>query len=176
VRSCSRISGDTTEFSWTAPATITHVMVELVGAGAPGFAPNAVESTGGGQGGGGAYTKILVPVTPGATYTIDVGLSVPNLIGGFGLPSIFAQGQTVLAEAQGGAQGSVGTGGGGGAADNNANDLFASPGVAGANGTTVVSNGVQLAPNGAAYGQGGQGSLTEGDVIAGSDGAVLLTW
>ena len=71
----------------------------------------------------------------------------------------------------------MGTGGAGGEADTATTDLFASPGLAGANGTAVNLNGVQLAPNGVAYGEGGQGSSSVGVAGAtGVNGAVLLIW
>ncbi|HUH61830.1 MAG TPA: hypothetical protein VLZ50_02485, partial [Terracidiphilus sp.] len=165
--------------TWIAPATITHVMVELVGAGGGGFGPFGAE-TGGGQGGGGAYTKALVPVTPGDTYTVIVGKGLPTLAGSAspGTPSVFEDPSSKqLAFAAGGSEGSQGTGGAGGLVDDESTDLFASPGLVGANGTTEDPNGVQLVPNGVEYGLGGQGttaSNTAGSM--GSDGAVLLTW
>lgn len=164
--------------TWKAPPTITHVMVECVGAGGEGFGP-ILQEPGGGQGGGGAYTKALVAVTPGDTYTVVVGT---GLTGGpgvalLGLPSIFEDASmTVLAVAVGGSGGSLGTGGAGGGADTNAADLFASPGIPGAGGTSVSPNGVQLVPNGTDFGEGGQGVNSVGPGLAGASGAVLLTW
>jgi len=165
--------------TWIAPATITHVMVELVGAGGGGFGPFGAE-TGGGQGGGGAYTKALVPVTPGDTYTVIVGKAQATLAGSqaAGAASAFEDPKfSALAVAAGGAGGFEGTGGAGGVVDAESTDLFASPGLVGANGVTEDPNGVQLVPNGVEYGLGGQGtaaSNTAGSM--GSDGAVLLTW
>jgi hypothetical protein len=166
--------------AWVAPATVTHVMVECVGGGGGGFGP-APDESGGGQDGGGAYTKILVPVTPGETYNVTVGT---GLAGGPGvalpgLPSVFADSKSpgiALAVAVGGTAGSLGTGGAGGAVDTNTSDLFASPGLAGADGTSVNLNGVQLAPNGTDFGEGGQGVASVSAGQTGANGAVLLTW
>ncbi|MGB6692033.1 MAG: glycine-rich domain-containing protein [Terracidiphilus sp.] len=164
--------------SWTAPPTITHVMVECVGGGGGGAGFVATGVPAGGQGGGGAYTKALFAVTPGDKYTITVGaggIGIP-IVGTPGLPSIFENaGGTTGVVAAGGIFGADGTGGAGGAADTNSADLFASPGLSGGNGNTVNPNGVQLAPNGADFGEGGAGSTT-GTAQNGASGAVLLTW
>ncbi len=166
--------------TWIAPPTITHVMVELVGGGGSGYG-QVGDAGGGGQGGGGAYTKILVPVTPGDTYTVIVGAGGTFISLGAtipGLPSVFEDSSdTGLAVAAGGnGAPSAGVGGSGGAADTAiSTDLFASPGLAGANGTSVNLNGVQLAPNGTDFGEGSPGVVT-GTPAPGANGAVLLTW
>jgi hypothetical protein len=164
---------------WMAPPTITHVMVELVGAGGGGFGP-ALNETGGGQGGGGAYTKALLPVTPGDTYTIIVGQAQATQPGVaiVGLPSAFEDSkENVLAVAAGGGPGSLGSGGAGGSIDTESTDLFASPGMAGADGVTESPNGVQFVPNGVEYGLGGEGTTTANTAGSmGKNGAVLLTW
>lgn len=93
-----------------------------------------------------------------------------------GTPSAFEDSSgNVLALAAGGNGGLAGAGGTGGAADTNSADLFASPGLAGANGTLVNTNGVQLAPNGTEFGEGGAGSISS---VGGSgvNGVVLLIW
>lgn len=164
--------------TWIAPPTITHVMVECVGAGGEGFGP-VLDETGGGQGGGGAYTKALVAVTPGVTYAVFVGSGLTGAPGVAlpGLPSVFGvSGGQTLAAAAGGIGGSLGVGGAGGGADSGSADLFASPGLSGANGTGVSPNGVQLVPNGTDFGEGGAGTDTVAPGSPGAGGAVLLTW
>lgn len=169
----------TSNGTWTAPSTITHVMVELVAGGGGGYGAMFDNEPGGGQGGGGGYTKILLAVTPGNTYSVVVGVGGSTLAGDAlpGFPSVFEDsGGNTLALANGANGGLDGTGGSGGGADTNPADLFASPGLAGANGVSVVNpNGVQLAPNGIEFGEGGAG-VAVGAGQPGANGAVLLTW
>ena len=61
--------------SWTAPAGVSRVIVEVWGGGGGGAGAcvsGRFQYTGGG-GGGGAYGRAIIPVTPGATYSISVG-------------------------------------------------------------------------------------------------------
>ena len=58
-------------FSWTAPAGVTYVHVVAVGGGANG--PKSYNSSASGGSGGGLGWKNNIPVTPGATYTVQVG-------------------------------------------------------------------------------------------------------
>jgi hypothetical protein len=57
--------GSDAVYSWTAPAGITRVMVEVWGGGGGGSATRG--------GSGAAYSRSVVAVTPGSTYTITVG-------------------------------------------------------------------------------------------------------
>ncbi len=66
--------------TWRVPAGVTHVIVELWGAGGGGAAGTSsvtggTPSAGGGGGGGGsgAYVRASLAVIPGETYTIRVG-------------------------------------------------------------------------------------------------------
>src|SRR5262249_4088653 len=60
--------------SWTAPSGVTRVIVELWGAGGGGGDCGGTACFNPGIGGGaGAYAKSVLAVTPGATYTINVG-------------------------------------------------------------------------------------------------------
>jgi hypothetical protein len=71
-------------YSWVAPAGVTSV--SMVGVGAGGGAvtfPNGIPGGSGGGGGGLGY-KHNVPVTPGATYTVVVGLGGRGAYGGDG--------------------------------------------------------------------------------------------
>jgi hypothetical protein len=64
--------------AFAVPAGITHILVELWGAGGGGSgscgSPNGALLPGGGAGGGGGgYTRAVLPVTPGATYDVIIG-------------------------------------------------------------------------------------------------------
>src|SRR5690554_5218045 len=61
---------------WVAPAGITAVEVEAWGAGGRGGQRS--NNGRGGGGGGGAYSRGLIPVTPGQTYYINVGAGSTN--------------------------------------------------------------------------------------------------
>jgi hypothetical protein len=68
-------------YEFVIPAGVTHLMLEMWGAGGGGGGGGGPEGSimglwgsGGGGGGGGAYTRTVVTVTPGATYQIKVGL------------------------------------------------------------------------------------------------------
>jgi hypothetical protein len=79
--------------NWTAPDGVTHVLVELWGAGGGGggyFVTSFGQS--GGGGGGGAYSRTVISVTPGATYNIVVGAPGTAGIDYEGLPPIQSPG------------------------------------------------------------------------------------
>lgn len=64
--------------SWSAPSGVTHVVVEAWGAGGGGGSGgncSGLFPTSGGGGGAGAYVRAVVPVTPGVTYQVTVGLA-----------------------------------------------------------------------------------------------------
>jgi len=66
----------TSSGTWTAPAGITHVLIEASGAGGGGgLADPACTSVYdfGQQGGIGGFVESVIPVTPGSTYTVQVG-------------------------------------------------------------------------------------------------------
>lgn len=173
--------------SFVVPDLITHVMVELIGAGGAAGAGNAVTS--GGDGGGGAYTKALVNVVPGQTYSVVVGTGGTGNFegdGGNGSASLFGEGNSTLAFANGGkggkSTGNHGFGGAGGTTTNN-DALFASPGIPGASSPQTATgnplapnNGPQFVFNGTQYGAGGQGNFASFTGIGGSAGAVLITY
>ena len=99
--------GTTATYSWTAPPGITHVIVQMWGAGGGGG------STAGG--GGGAYGQGVIQVTPGTVYTINVGgggIGYAEFQHGAtdGSNSSIMQGNTVLffASGGGGAGGDIG--------------------------------------------------------------------
>jgi len=153
--------------TWTAPAGVTSVDVEVWGGGGAGGGQN-MNSDGGGGGGGGAYSKtVAVPVVPGNTYTVTVGaggLGVAAGIGGTGGDSHFINAATVMAKGGAGGAPSTGTppaGGLGGAA---------AAGV----GTTKFSGGNGGAGRNNATGRGGPGGSSAGTAANGTSGAA--TW
>jgi hypothetical protein len=60
-------------FSFTVPAGVTSITVETWGAGGKGGSTSGGSSNETGGGGGGAYSRGVLPVTPGNIYTIKVG-------------------------------------------------------------------------------------------------------
>src|SRR6266849_6544649 len=68
-------------YTWTAPAGVTHVMVDMWSGGMGGESP----ITGGGGGRGGTYSRSVVGVVPGTAYTI--------VVGGGGLGTVFNSGE-----------------------------------------------------------------------------------
>jgi len=144
---------------------VTHVMVEMWGGGAGGGAPFDLPG-----GGGGAYSRKVITVTPGTTYTVEVGgggkaevpfQSAPTNGG----DSSFGDGNQILLLAGGGFAGGLG-----GIADSSA-DIGRS-GLNEASGSGGPAFGAKFCPgpNGETTGKGG-------DLLSGGiDGYVLLTW
>lgn len=114
--------------TFTVPAGVTHLLVEMWGAGGGGsgaFGPpcggiflNLPNGDGGGGAGSGGYTRAVVSVIPGATYNVVVGSGGAG--GAFctngnpgGASQIVDNTSNVLVSAGGGAAG-VGLGGGAG--------------------------------------------------------------
>jgi len=161
--------------TWTAPPTIDHVLIELIGGGGAGG--GGLSAFAGGYGGSGAYTKAFVSVTPGATYTVTVGqggFGIPGATGTTGLPSIFEDSQTnALAVALGGSGGGIADFPGQGGSTSGVTALFVSPGNVGAAG-----NGFTFVPNGTGYGAGGAGGAAGATDLgsSGGAGAVLVWW
>src|ERR1019366_5515644 len=103
-----------TTTTWVCPAFVTRVDAECFGGGGSGASGNGAPSDASG-GGGGAYSKkLVIPVTPGNSYTVTVGLggnSVSvNKVGNDGSDSWFLDATTVLAK--GGKGGLIRAGGG----------------------------------------------------------------
>lgn len=115
--------------TFTVPSGVTHILVEMLGAGGGGGgggSPSKLEcnsygicvlftGVGGGGGGGGGYVRAVIAVVPGATYTVTVGVGgaggqIGSTNGTAGTASqILDASLTVLANAGGGGGG---TGGG----------------------------------------------------------------
>jgi Glycine-rich domain/Collagen triple helix repeat (20 copies) len=130
----------TTSGTLTIPSGVTHVFVELWGAGGGGSGsgagfcgsifgiPACWLGPEGNGGGGGAYVRAIVSVVPGASYNVVVGSggaggagqpldrSVPLGSGGSGTPTQLTLGPTVIAAAAGGGGGGEFVGGAGGGA------------------------------------------------------------
>lgn len=159
-------------YFWTAPAGVTHVLVEMWGGGGGGG--------GAAGGGGGAYSRGVIAVTPGATYTIFVGgggisfvLFQNDAHDGFASSVISSDGTTLISAA-GGTQGAeMNEGGSGGSANSSV-----AVGRAGENasGPLAVTGGSAF---GALFCPGPEAEKTGrgGDPFnPGHAGYVLLTW
>jgi Glycine-rich domain len=161
---------------FTVPPGITHLMVEMWGAGGGGdFSSTCGTGTVGGSGGGGAYTRDVIAVDPGATYTIVVG--VGGVASGKGGDSqILDASSSILIFAGGGYPGTETAGGAGGQADTNA--AISHPGNPGIIRSTPSFGGsayaYNLIPN-MMYGTGGEG-VCNSSLLGGEGGYVLLTW
>ena len=84
-------------FSWTCPAGVTSVCAVCIGPGGGGAGVNKSDGNAGGGGGGLGWTNNIA-VTPGNSYTVEVGLggAVNGILGPMGLrPSWFINQTTV---------------------------------------------------------------------------------
>lgn len=163
-------------FTYTKPAGLARVKVEVLGAGgAGGGAPNPVanSTSAGGGGGAGAYTVALIEAGDiGATETITVGAGGTGINGGagndggdssFGSHVIAGGGSGGNTRLQSGGDGSNAAPGNGGVATINTGVGIS--GVAGADGDAGVSTGILF--NGVSgFAHGGEGA----DTIYGSGG------
>lgn len=156
----------TTSGTWTAPAGVGLVTVEVWGGGGAGGGQNQ-NTDGGGGGGGGAYSAATVAVTPGSSYPIGVGKGGLGVASGNGLPggdSYFWTAATVLAKGGLGGSYSTGTPPSGGSGGN------ASAGL----GTTKFSGGNGGKGRNSNTGRGGPGGASAGSAANGTDGPT--TW
>jgi hypothetical protein len=177
--------------TFTVPAGIRHIMVEMWGPGGGGGTSSGCGTTSrsiGGGGGGGAYTRTVVSVVAGATYSIVVGAGGTAPGGNGGTTEILDPSSNVLAHAGGGQGGTATAGGAGGAADSTA--MISHPGIPGpwvsGASSTVAEGGATYSFNLApwtpqvvppVYGGGNTGCNTVGAFTnAGSPGYVLITW
>lgn len=169
--------------SWVVPEGVTTVSVLCVGAGGGGGGSEETDETGGGGGGGALAYANDIPVTPGETITVTVGLrGNGGGVGGNGTAggaSSFSRGPTDLVAAGGGGGGanrggggaggavSVGTGGAGGSggagsnrASNNAGGGGGAGGYSGSGGQggSAASTGSSTAGSGGGGGGGGGGT------------------
>jgi len=149
--------------TWTAPAGVTSVDVEVWGGGGAGGGQNQ-NSDGGGGGGGGAYSKVLgIAVIPGNAYTVTVGAGGAGVVagtGGAGGDSYFINTATVMAK-----------GGAGGAPSTGTPPAAAAGGAAGAGvGTTKFSGGNGGQGRNNSTGRGGAGGSSAGTAANGTSG------
>jgi hypothetical protein len=191
--------------TFTIPAGITNLLVELWGAGGGGGYyksgnPTDCLEAGGGSGG---YSRAVIAVTPGATYTVTVGKGghgaiAPGLSGAGpatagGDSEILDSSGNVLADAGGGQPPTYDCGGGPGGAGGSGGtgtNIVGRPGNSGA-GPNASNDGVPsvpppqgsiVLPNGAGNGAGVDTCTPPGSDIcyapgvSGADGYVLLTW
>lgn len=176
--------------SFTVPANISNILVEVIGAGGGGGGNGGSYGfTPGGQGGGGGYVKALIAVTPGASYTVVVGAGGESGYneedGGPGGDSyiLAPDGTTKLALGGGGQgglspNGSVGAGGQGGSASG----PISGPGNPGGAGNVLTFNAdgwpIVAIPNGGGgfYGAGGLGAPGGGISDNGNAGVVIVLY
>jgi hypothetical protein len=150
----------TSSGTWTAPAGVTEITVEVWGGGGGGALDAGNDGLGGG--GGGAYAREVVAVTPGTTYNFTVGLGgAPGADGG---DTFFDDGSQVFA--QGGFSGVNSTGGNGGAATSSTG-TFTFSGGNGGSGATAGNP-----PPRRAGGGGGGSAFADADGLNGGNGQV----
>ncbi|MDO8925764.1 MAG: hypothetical protein Q7U94_02495 [Sideroxyarcus sp.] len=149
--------------TWTVPAGVTSVDVEVWGGGGAGGGQDQ-NSDGGGGGGGGAYSKVTgLVVIPGNNYTVVVGAGgggVAAGTGGIGGDSYFINAATVMAKGGAGGAPSTGTPPAGGAGGS------AAAGV----GTTKFSGGNGGQGRNNNTGRGGPGGSSAGTAANGTSG------
>lgn len=148
--------------TWVCPAGVTTVQVECIGGGGGGK-PGAAGVGSGGGGGGGYTIKTSQAVTPGQSYTINVGTG-----GASGVPggdTYFIDNTTVLAK--GGNSGSASTAGG-----SNSNVVNGVGDTKYAGGTGGNSTGLTLGGGGGgaagSSGAGGNGTAASGGGAGGT--------
>jgi hypothetical protein len=101
----------TSNGTWITPTGVTRVIVELWGGGGGGGGCQSFCFVDGTGGGAGAYSRSILPVIPGATYSITVGLGGTNN-GSFGqsggATSFLDSSSTILLSSGGGIAGNEG--------------------------------------------------------------------
>lgn len=144
-------------YTWTVPCGVTSITVQCWGGGGAGGGSTNNNSNNGGGGGGGGYSRSVLALTPGATYTINVGAGGigDNNSGEDGGNSSLALGATTFIVAYGGK---------GGIGGNVAN------GTGGAGGTGNLYNGGKGA-NGLSGNYGGGGGSSAGNASNGNNGS-----
>ncbi|PKP36557.1 MAG: hypothetical protein CVT97_08720, partial [Bacteroidetes bacterium HGW-Bacteroidetes-14] len=153
----------TTSGTFTVPAGVTEITVECWGAGGGGSTrtSNAGGSGIGGGGGGGAYSRSVVPVTPGSIYSVEVGTG--GEASSPGGNSSFNSVTVVAAGGSGGVLNSTTAGAGGTSANSTGALIYA--GGNGADGFEALSGG----------GGGGAGSTGQGKHAIGATGGAATT-
>jgi hypothetical protein len=178
----------TTNGSWTAPAGVDYVQIQLVGAGGTGGDADGAGITNGyagGGGGGGGYVQAIMKVVAGNSYSVVVGVPAnggyASCGGDFGVRGGDSSVNGIIAGGGGGggrafAYSAPGFGGSGGAMTGGPSSYF---GNAGTTGGPVIggAGGASGAPSATTFGTGGQGSSNCGVVTAlAQPGFVRISW
>jgi len=187
-------------YTWQVPACAEEICIEVWGGGGSGNFTTGSLSSGSGGGGGGFGSECFA-VTPGTSYTVNVGLGgaggSANVNGGNGGPTNVAS----LISATGGGGGTINSTGGNGGAGGTSSAQSSAPGASGLPGIPAANpaasgsggaagNGGEGAPSasgsagsglpGAAPGGGGSGGQrfnSSGYVGGkGGDGRVIISW
>ena len=189
------ISASTT---WTVPAGVTYVDVEVFGAGGGGGGSQVSAAGGGGSGGG--YARNIVPVTPGTGYVVIVGTGGAGGAGGTGNSGSGSSSGTsfagilVVNGAGGGAgatTGNLGAGGisgtvtvssgglslqgGYGTSGNNSGSIYMAGNGGGSFSTGNISGSLAQGSSGG-IGEGGAGGANGGGGGNGGNGLIILRW
>ncbi len=154
--------------SFLVPSGVTRVTIEAWGGGGGGgydsSAPSSGGAAGGGGGGGGYSKRLVVPVTPGRSYSFTVGAGgaggLPNGAAGGDSSFVGDGGVTVLAK--GGAGGSADLGGNGGSLGVGDDDAVFAGGKGGDGSTNAGGGGGGAARVNAAGTSGANGSGNTG--------------
>lgn len=147
-------------YKWTAPAGVTSVDAQAIGAGgAGGGATSTTSTTGGGGGGGEDAEEPSLAVTAGNSYAFTVGTAGAGVAGGTGGSggNTTMAGDSVTVTAHGGSGGAEGTNGASGAGGTGSSNTTHHNGGAGAAGTTNAN--------------GGGGGSSAGTSAAGNNGS-----
>lgn len=163
--------------TWTVPANVTKIQIEVVGGGANG----TTNSTGGGPGGGsGGYAKKIILVSPGQTFSYQVGAG-----GGSPTATWFSSAAYLYGNAGSGVTG--GTSGGGdvniqGGSGGYGSNVNGGPGAMGGGnpygfGGGGGSGGGGTGRDGTGYGAGGGGGGSGNQAAGtGASGAIIISY
>ena len=172
----------TSSGTWTKPAGVTAVMVELCGGGGQGGTANGIDN-GSAGGGGGGYSRELLDVSGYSSQTVTIGAGGGGAGGTTSFGSLLSATGGTAGSGKNGGHGGAGTGGdlnctgnGGGASDN------ANSTQQGHGGGSYFGGGAQADTNGHApvagtsFGGGGSGASSDTDAGGvGFAGVVIVT-
>lgn len=173
--------------TWTKPAGLKYVVVEVQAGGGAGAAGTDEQGGGGGGGGGGFSRKLIAAATLGATETVTTGAAGAS--SSFGTHATATPGSAGVAASAGGVGGAGGIGSGGdvnvggnaGSSGGTGSSVRGAGGSGGAShlgggGVGAVSqNGGGTPTAGQVYGGGGGGGSDSGSGAAGAAGIVIVT-
>ncbi|HSD14855.1 MAG TPA: GEVED domain-containing protein [Flavobacterium sp.] len=167
----------TTSGTWVCPNGVTSITVEAYGAGGgSGRGSETTNRNGSGGGGGGGFAKATINVTPGVTYSINIGTggaagtTVQDGQNGTSTTAVF-DGVTITATGGLGgksfANGSNGGNGGSGSVSGGGSGITTNNGGTGGTGNTTGSGGGGGCAG--STGNGGNGSITAGGASGGGN-------